>query len=221
MTRFPGSVGLYFAVLGCVAGCGARADMAKPLTQQREVHVRTLAYHCAGEDLLVILVGENATVMLADRGLTLVRDSRRDDLATTENFSDGSSHFWLSDQSAGGLVGDRTIRDCQSRPQLALLGAAQLRGSDYVFWDPQRRWSLTLRREDQLNWQAELTEPAVGDVRARSFRRAEQSLPNRSVAISRLRLAAEAGGCADAAWYRIVIQQSVYKGCGTWFAAGP
>ena len=126
---------------------------ATGLIQDRSIRTRTLAFDCARGGFAAILLLDNATILLADRGSTLQRVVG----AAAETFADGVSRFWTDGATATLTVPGAKLTNCRFNPQRAIIVAGELRGAAWAVWDAQYRWGL-LVLPAAGGWIAELTE---------------------------------------------------------------
>ena len=77
--------------MSCLPALAATGPM-----EDRSVRTRTLVFDCARGGFTAILLLDNATILLADRGSTLQRVAG----AAAETFADGVSRFWTDGATA-------------------------------------------------------------------------------------------------------------------------
>ena len=120
----------------------------------RSVRTRTLAFDCARGGFTAILLLDNATILLADRGSTLQRVAG----TAAESFADGVSHFWTDGNRATLAMPGVQLTNCHANPQRAIMVAGELRGAAWAVWDTQYRWHLLVLPTADGGRIAELTE---------------------------------------------------------------
>ena len=139
----------------------------------RVIRTRTLVFDCAQGRLVAILLLDNATILLADRGATL----RRVPGATPETFTDGISRFATDGHSASLTMPGAQLTSCRHNQPGSIVTAADLRGANLAIWDTAWRWSLIVSTDHRGRLVAELTEGAqrrtYGPLRTCSARNSE------------------------------------------------
>jgi membrane-bound inhibitor of C-type lysozyme len=144
---------LCWTLLAAAISC-LPALAASGLMEDRGIRTRTLAFDCARGRFSAILLLDNATILLADRGSTLQRVAG----AAAETFGDGVSRFWTDGATATLTMPGAQLTDCRFNPQRAIIVAGELRGAAWAVWDTQYRWDLLVLPAAGGGWIAELTE---------------------------------------------------------------
>jgi membrane-bound inhibitor of C-type lysozyme len=124
------------------------------LLEDRSIRTRTLAFDCTQGQFTAILLLDNATILLADRGSTLQRVAG----AAAETFADGVSRFWTDGATATLTAPGALLTNCRFNAQRAIIVAGELRGAAWAIWDAQLRWGLLVLPSADGGWNAELTE---------------------------------------------------------------
>lgn len=102
--------------------------------------LRTLAFDCGSVPLLVVLLADNATVYLPDRGVTLTR--LPDGGKGPQTFADAHSRFRLRDATAELDIAGKRYRNCREDRVRAFWQAAQLRGAVFRATGAGLLWTL-------------------------------------------------------------------------------
>lgn len=113
----------------CALFVAAMSSAANEVATQ-ELRTRTLSYDCAGENLDVIVLLDNATVLARDRAATL----RRSAGSSGERFVDAHSELRLEAETAEARLGDLHLTRCRIDRHRALLLTGELRGAHWVGW---------------------------------------------------------------------------------------
>jgi hypothetical protein len=104
--------------------------------------LQTRAFDCGRVPILVVLLGDNATVYLPDRGLTLTRIT--DGHTATAQYVNESSRFSLEGHIASLKIGRKRYAACHEDAARAFWQAAQLRGSAFRATATDASWTLDL-----------------------------------------------------------------------------
>lgn len=104
--------------------------------------LQTLAFNCGSLPLLVVLLADNATVYLPDRGMTLTRLPGDGNGPAT--FADAYSRLTLQGTTAALAIAGTRYRNCREDRVRAFWQAAQLRGAVFRATGAGLLWTLDL-----------------------------------------------------------------------------
>lgn len=104
--------------------------------------LQTRAFDCGVVPVLVVLLADNATVYLPERGMTLTRSP--DSNLTEDVFADEYSRLSINGHTARLRIAQRRYPACRENTQRAFWQAAQLRDASFRAAAPDLSWTLDL-----------------------------------------------------------------------------